>query len=63
MTLNNLLKTLEIIKEPITVSQMKCFLNVALNEGISIVKLSEKMGYNQASATRDMETHTRGDRR
>jgi DNA-binding MarR family transcriptional regulator len=55
LEVHNLLRTIKKLPEPITLSQLKCFLHVALNEGMSIVELAEKMGYNQASATRDMD--------
>jgi DNA-binding MarR family transcriptional regulator len=55
MRLQAIMDVLNVIEEPITLSQLKCYLNVALNEGMSIVELGEKMQYNQASATRDMD--------
>jgi DNA-binding MarR family transcriptional regulator len=55
LKLRNLLSALEVLDDAVTVSQLKFFLNIALDEGMSIVGLSEAMDYAQPLASRDMD--------
>ncbi len=55
LKLRSLLKALEVLDDAVTVSQLKFFLNIAVDEGLSIVGLSEAMDYDQPLASRDMD--------